>query len=554
MSRVRSSLVGAVAACALLLVGAAGAAWADDPPPDLSMSTLSCFAENAVPPFAGSTRPGDFVLCQLKATVTGPTIAYHVTADISIPPGTSYAPLPNAQGIPLPADNPTKVFFDESKLGLINPGLTKPALVRLVVDDDAVPGDPIQPHATLRDPLAATEDEPANLLTVMPQKADLSKSTTTCANLDPARTDVRAGDTLDCRFLLKNEAGREDATDVELTAGIPSGTAWAPGGNEDYHFGNYLNWLSGISPRVVPSGQIADPLNMHLKISPDLPGGTLIYVNGIVNWTNALSGTTDSTGVGAKAVTITPGPAVLTSSTLACTDDDGPPLLAQDLINCTVNVRPAAGHEDLADTLTSAAVPALTGAVTPADGSGRIPLVGAYGTIPAGTIRTATYRLRVAADATYGNVIVPTALVTGRSTPSSTAISQPLLGNTLVIGVRGAAAPAPVAAAVPGAVAAAGTPAAAAHTPVICGSRRVVTVNVRPPKGKHWKSVTFSFSTKSVKGKKATGSRGKKGYYSARLVFQGLPQGPLKVAIKGVTTKGKTVKQSRTYNLCTKKK
>jgi hypothetical protein len=551
MSRVRSSLVGAVAACALL--GLVTPAWADDPPPDLSLSTLSCHAENAVSPYAGSTRPGDFVLCQLKATVLGPTNAYHVTADISIPAGTAYAPLPNAQGIPTPADHPTKVVFDESKLGLINPGLTKPALVRLQVTDDAVAGDPIQPVATLRDPLATTFVTSANLMTVMPQKADLSPTTTTCANADPARTDVRAGDTLDCRFLLQNKAGREDATEVTLSAGIPSGTSWAPGGNDSFHYGSYLNWFADKLPAGVPSGQVASPLSVRLKIDPNLPGGTLIYVNGIANWTNALSGVTDSIGVGAPAVTVTPGPAVLTASTLACTDDDGPPLVAQDLVNCTVNVRPGAGHEDLAETVSSAAVPALTGPVTPADGSGRIPLVGAYGTIAAGTIRSATYRLRVSADAVQGNVIIPTALVAGRSTPSGTAVSQPLLGNTLVVGIRGTTpAAAVVAGTTPAPVTATSTP-TAARTPVICGSRRVVTVNVRPPKGKHWRSVTFGFSTKSVRGKKATGSLGKKGYYRARLVFQGLPKGPLKVAIKGVTTQGKTVKRTRTYNLCTKK-
>ena len=45
-----------------------------------------------------------------------------------------------------------------------------------------------------------------------------------------------------------------------------------------------------------------------------------------------------------------------------------------------------------------------------------------------------------------------------------------------------------------------------------------------------------------------------KGYFRARLVFQGLPKGPLTVAIKGVTTRGRTVRSTRTYNLCTKRR
>jgi hypothetical protein len=199
----------------------------------------------------------------------------------------------------------------------------------------------------------------------------------------------------------------------------------------------------------------------------------------------------------------------------------------------------------------SAAVPALTGAVTPADGTGRIPLLGVAGTIAAGTVRTATFRLRVAAGAVPGDVIVPTAVVSGRSAPSGVAVSQPLQAAPLVVGAR----PAPAAAAVArpaGSVAAAATPAPPARGTVICGSRRTVTVNVRPPQGRRWRAVTFSYAKRSVKGRKATGARGRKGYFTARLVFQGLPKGALKVAVKGVTTTGRTVRSARTYHLCAK--
>jgi hypothetical protein len=553
-------MVGWVAACcaAALSLGAVdGVALADDPP-DLSPSRLSCRPENAVPPLLGSTRPGDFVLCQLKAANGSSTIAYRVTADISIPAGTEYAPLPNAQGIPVPATGPDHIHFDETKLGLIDGQNPKPASVRLRVADGALPGTPIQAVATLRDPAAATFSVDANPLAVMPQRADLTPTTTICANADPAQAEVRAGDVLDCRFLVANKAGREDAVEVTLTAGVPTGTEWAPGGNETFHFGSNLNWFASVLPDGVPSGATADPvLHTRLKVLPTTLGGTTLYVNGTLNWINKLSGDPGSLGVGSGAIVITPGPAVLTPSGLTCTDDDGPPLLPQDLVNCTVAVRPAAGHEDLADASGSAAVPALTSAVTPADGTGRIPLVGVSGTVAAGTVRTASFRLRVSAGAVAGNVIVPTALVTGRSTPSGEAISHALTAAQLVVGARPAAKPAVAGAAAgtPGTVAAAGIkPAPTSRAPVICASKRTVVVNVKPPKGQRWRSVAFSFAKKSVKGKKATGTRGKRGYFTARLVFQGLPKGPLKVAITGVTTKGKKVRQSRTYTLCAKKK
>lgn len=551
MSRVvRSALLGwVVAACAYgALPGVAMAA------PDLSLSRLSCHPENAIPPLQGSTRPGDYVVCQLKAANLSSTIAYAVTAEISIPPTTTYAPLPNAQGIPLPADAPTKVYFDTTKLGLIDYANPKPATIRLKVAAGAAPGAPIQPVATVMDPAAPTYVTEANLLSVMPQRADLSPTDTTCAKAAPVGDGkLRPGDTLDCTFRVENMALREDAVDVSLNAGIPNGTERVPGGNESLVFGPNMTWYSSVLPDGAPSGVVAAPeLRTRLHILPTTLGGTVLYVTGTLSWKNALSGDLDSIGVGSRAIPITPGPASLTASTLACADDDGPPLVANDLVNCTVVVRPAAGHEDLADAAGGGDVVALTGPVTPVGGDGRIGLVGVSGTIAAGSSKSATYRLRVSADAVQGNVIVPTALVTGRSADSGDAVSQPLIGNTLVVGVKPTTAPAKTTTPA-GTVAAVGTTTSTtSRAPVICGSRRVVVVNVKPPKGRKWKSVTFTFAKKTVKGKKATGTRGKKGYYTARLVFQGLPKGELKVAVKGVTTKGKTVKSSRTYHLCTK--
>lgn len=557
MSRVvRSTLVGwAVAACAL---GAApGVALAA---PDLSLSRLSCHPENAIPPLLGSTRPGDYVVCQLKAANASSSIAYAVTAEITIPPTTTYAPLPNAQGIPLPAGAPTKVSFDTTKLGLIDASNPKPATIRLRVADGATPGAPIQPVATVMDPQAETYVTEANLLSVMPQRADLSPTTTTCEKAEPAGDGkVRPGDTLNCRIRVENLAQREDAVDVSVNAGIPTGTERVAGGNESLVFGSTMTWFSGVFAAGAPSGVVAAPeLRTRLHVLPATLGGTVLYLTGTVSWKNALSGDLDARGIGSGAVVIVPGPASLTASTLSCADDDGPPLLANDLVDCTVAVRPAAGHEDLADAGGGADVVGLTSAVTPVDGTGRIGLVGVSGTIGAGTIRTATYRLRVAAGAVAGNVIVPTAAISGRSAQSGEAIAQPLVGNTLVVGARPAVAAPP--GATPGRTAAAGAtvtaPAAvkqpAARGPVICGSRRVVVVNVKPPKGKRWKAVTFSYAKKSVKGRKAGGARGKKGYFTARLVFKGLPKGALKVSVKGVTTGGRTVRSSRTYRLCTK--
>jgi hypothetical protein len=555
MSQVRCVLVGAVAACvSLAAIVAPVPALADDPPPpNLSNSSITCAPENAGPLSPGTTRPGDFVLCRLDAAVIGSN-AYHVTADISIPAGTQYAPQPNAQGEPMPAVDPVKVFFDETKLGLLNPGIPKPASIRLQVTGAAAPGQEIRPVATLHDPVAPTFVVTSNFIAAMPRIADLHGSGTICENADPARPDIRAGETVDCRFVLANAAGREDATSVSVVATIPPGLTWAPGGNEALHFGINVQWFGLVIAGGVPSGQTAAPLHFRAVVDPSLAGGSAIAVAGTAGWVNALSQSIDQLALPPAVIAVRPGPAVLTPSTLRCTDHDAAPLLPGDLLDCTVEVRPAAGHEDLADASAAADVPSLTGPIAGLDAGGRIPIGAVAGTVVAGAVRSGSFQLRVSNSAVAGNTIVPTAVVKGRSVPSNTPVSVPVQAGALLVG----ALPAPSAPAAARPSAAAGSVAAAARpgsrAPVICGSRRVVTVNVRPPRGRHWKAVTFSFANKSVKGKKATGSRGRQGYFRARLVFQGLPRGPLTVAIKGVTTRGRAVRSTRTYNLCTKKK
>jgi hypothetical protein len=555
MSQVRCALVGAVAACASLTALVAPVpAPADDPlPPSLSTSMVHCSPENAGPLSPGTTRAGDFVVCRLDARVTDNT-AEHVTAEISIPAGTRYAPEANAHGQPIPEVDPTRVFFDENQLGLFHADETKPATIRLQVTEAAAPGQEIRPVATLYDAVAPTFNVTANFIAAMPRIADLHRSGTVCANVDPARDGVRAGETVECRYELINEPDRENATNVSVVTTVAAGLTWAPGGNEALVFGGNLQWFGAVLAAGVPSGQTALPLRFRGVVDPSLPGGATIFVGGTAGWLNELSRSLDRQTLTPAVIRIQPGPAVLAGSTLACSDRDAPPLLAGDLVECTVTVRPASGREDLADAAAAADVPARADALVGLDGEGRVPVGGLSGTVAAGAARSGTYQLRVSPGAAPGSTIVPTAVITGRSVPSGTPVSLPVQGAALAVGSRpapsaGAARPGTAAAA----VAAAASKPSAARSPVICGSRRVVTVNVRPPKGRRWKSVTFSFAKKSVKGSKAPGSKGRKGYFRARLVFQGLPKGALKVSIAGVTTRGKTVRGTRTYNLCAKK-
>jgi hypothetical protein len=562
-SQVRRPLTAVAAALALASACAVPARADDPPPPDLSSSTVSCRPENAAGPGApGTTRPGDDVVCVLTVRVTGPQIAFTVTGDMSIPPGTVYDPLPNAQGAPFPAGQPTRVDFGPSLLGFTTPGQPKTASVRFRIGEDAEPDATIQAVAHVRDPAAGELTMVSNVLTVMPQPADLQPSSTRCANADPAATLIHAGDTVECAFRLAAKAKREDAVGVMVSAPIPKDGAWAAGGNESFQLGGYFTWLTASvlpdgagAPGTVPSGGTAGPLRFRFTVDPNAAGGTTIFVNGQVSWTNALSRTLGSLGLGAAPLTIAPGPARLTGSALGCVDLSGAPLVPGDALFCTASVAAAAGHEDAMDVGGFADIPALTVAGSAVlDPSGpRIPFDGGQlGAIKAGTARSVSYTLKVTDGARPGNVVVPTAQVAGTSTPSGVPITQRLTAATFVVGVKPGPAAAAGAVVSPAAAAAtAAKSAAATKDPKICGSRRVVTVNVKPPKRARWKSVTFSYAKKTVKGKKAGG---KTGAFRARLVFQGLPKGALKVSITGVTTKGKKIRAARTYTLCAKKK
>lgn len=541
-SQVRRPLIAAVAALAL---ASACATPAHADPADLSYSTLNCVAVN------GTTRPGDLVQCMLTARVLGPGNANAVTADVSIPPTTVYDPPPFAQGDPDDPLNPTSIHFGTVVLGLMNPGFPKPATIRLRVAPDAAPGLPIAPVAQLRNGTEPDLVLTAGALTVMPQPAELDASTTVCA--DAGDPPLRAGDAMDCEFRLANAAHRENAVGVTVSAAIPRGTSWAAGGNESFHTPVAITWMPSALPDGVKSGTSAPPLRFRLVIDPGLIGGTSIFVNGTASWQNDLSGLYGSLALGAPNIVVAPGPAVLTGSTLGCVDLDAAPLLAGDTLFCTLTVAAAAGHEGVTDVVASAAVPAGATAGSPTDAAGlRIPFEpSSFGTIAAGSAKPVSYKLRVADGAQVGNVVVPTAQVAARSTPSGDPVAHTLAAGPYVVGTR---VPPPASPAAVAAAAATAAAIAAAAPPVrassICASRRVVVVNVKPPRGKHWRSVSFAYAKKTVKGKRS----GSKGVFRARLVFQGLPKGPLKVAVTGVTTKGKKVRSSRTYNLCTKKR
>jgi hypothetical protein len=547
MSRGRCALIAVVAWTSLsgaLAVVPAGAAT-----PDFSLSTLVCAPRNGF-----TTRPGDEVACRLTVMLTD-GFAEGVTVDVAVPPTTTYDPvdIDNTTGTLDASTTPVRVRYGTTTFGFFAAAFPKTISMVYDITATAVPGDPIRPVATIStaaDGVVATVL--ANPLIVTPPPASLTPSTLVCDDLDGEL--VRPGDVLACTLQLRNQALREDAETPLVTVPIPAGTAWAPGGNETSHSATQIVWGPGALPDGVRSGATTTPPLTFRLVVGEVPGGTKLVAYANALYSNAQSHALGSANVISDQLTVAPGAGVLTSSALTCADADGLPLYAGDLVRCTLTVADAAGRQDVDDVTATAPVPAATTLADAPTQPAATFAPASFGTIAAGDRRAVSYALRVDPSATPGTTIAATASVRARSTQTATRVGVDVAAPRLVVAARPVAASSaggPSAAAAGAAATAGLKPGAGASR--ICASRRVVTVNVRPPTGRRWKSVRFAFATKSITGARAPGAQGRKGYFRARLVFQGLPKGPLKVAITGVTTRGRTVRSARSYLLCAKK-
>jgi hypothetical protein len=540
-------------ACALaLLLVCAPAASADGP--DFSLSRVDCA------PIDASLRPGEQLRCELNVALirSDQMVTDGITADMTLPADTTFDPMgvDNFHATPAPGD-PTRILFDASRLGRMFDGESKRVGATFTIKPTAIPDGPLQTVVRIHAPGWPDATVTSNLLKVTRPPADLSPSSLPCVDANAGK--LLLGDRVDCTLKLGNLPLHEDATAVSVQLPLLPRTQ-AAGGDYSFITGSTLNWVNKV-PGGVPSGTpgsgpTVPDLHFSFVVGDDMPGGTVLVPQARVNYQNpSTPGVVELFTVStSNSLVTTPGVGNLTGSTLGCRDLDGAPTYPGETLACLLTVATAAGREDVADVSATLPVPlgtraALGAATTFAVGTDVL------GLMPAGTSKAYEYRV-VVNDVPAGTRITPTGTLLGTSTPSGVAISRPLAGTALVTSVRSGAATggggaAGVSATPAGVVAAAAKP--AARGPAICGSRRTVTVNVKPPEGKRWKSVTFTYAKKTVTGKKAAGSRGRKGYFTAKLVFQGLPKGPLKVAVKGVTTKGKTVRSTRTYNLCAKK-
>lgn len=537
---------------AALALSAPAAASTLPAPVDLSPTTMSC-----VPTNGSSTRLGDDITCRLDVKIVS-GIAVDTTADLAIPAGTGYDPTLtiNLAGT---VDNPlapTTIHYDATRLGFVSSDVSRGVSfeLRLRPDGGLAPGDLVAPVARVRADNGAEVTVVGAPITIMTSPADLTPSWLACDDLDGAP--LRPGDTIDCSAHLEDLIGKEDAVDVTARVPMPVGTAWAPGGNETAHDDHAIWWDTSGVPGGVPSGDANVPaLRFRLVIGASMWPGTLIAPQLNVFYTNSASRTGGSLARTAPALTTAPGPAVLMSSTMTCSDVNAPPLYAGDAISCALTAVDAAGHEDIQDLRGAAPVPDGT---TPLPGTIEVAgrtfvLDSGLGTLASGAAKTLILRFRVDEATAPGTTIAPTAVLRGQSVGTGAIVGADLAAvpMTVVAPPTGLpTTPVAVVASSSGTPSDTGKPTSKPTTPPktsrICASRRVVTVTAWPPKGQRWRSVKARFGTRSAKGRRWGSRRA----YRIRLVFAGMPKGTMKIHITGRTTTGRTVRSTRSFRLC----
>src|SRR4051794_24769481 len=461
MSQVRCVAVSAVVVCTALLGARPASASAATPP--FGLSTLTCVAKNGF-----TTRPGDEVSCRLTVMLSD-GFAARVTADVARTPGLVYDPADadNLNGT-LDGAVPPRIHYGEGVLGFFAAAFPKTVsmVFDIATDGSAAPGDLIQPVATI----STVADGPvatiaANVLRVTPPPASLRPSTLTCDDVNGEQ--LRPGDTLACTLLLRDEPAHEDAEGFLVTAPIPGGTAWAPGGNDTTRSPTQILWAPAALPSLIAAGATGPPITFNLVVG-DVAGGTKLLPYANASFSSAESHALGSQAILGAQLIVAPGPAVLSPSGLSCADADGAPLYAGDALRCTLTVADAPGRQAVeAINARAPAPPATTLADAPGEAAITFPPA-AFGTIVAGDRRSVGYGLRVAADAAPGTAIAPQATVHGRSVETGEDVAVDLAAPRLVVAARppvAGASVAPAAAAPP-------PPQGAGQKPAPAGGRR----------------------------------------------------------------------------------
>jgi hypothetical protein len=410
----------------LAAIGPPRAALATEPP-NVSKSSLDCVDSDG-----GVLRSGDDVSCTLTAKLEPDTENAMVTAIVVLPAEVEFA----SAAPPATYDSGSRVItFDEQTLGFtfssqqrtvlfhvtVGPGLTAGTQISLSSDLTAV-GDLDQAVSQI------TVSSPA--IVIAPLVATLAASTLACSDDNGAT--LLPGEIVTCTLDVINPTGYEDASDVAASISV-GGASWFLGGAK--------SGPAAASFSTSDIGSIASGADKAVSAKFAVPatalGGDLVTSSAFLAGLSTQSSTPMFLSKLGTPLVVSPGPAILTTSSLGCIDSNSGVVLAGDDLTCAVTVRPSPGHEGVQGATATVGIPAGAAYVSGADSHNASSLfldTPSLGDVVAGAERAATFHIKVA-DLTPADAQLDlSGTLNATSVPLGGPLVQPLVGPTIIVG------------------------------------------------------------------------------------------------------------------------
>jgi hypothetical protein len=410
------------AVLALLLLDPSGASAAVAP--DLSRSTLACSDTNGSVLLAG-----DDLTCSLAVAMAAGTESAEVSATVALPDAIDSAPLTP----PATYNSATRVItFGPTVIGRMfasdrrkvqfhvtaATGLAVGTATSLVADVQAIGDiDHVEVHQSVT----------SNTLTISPPAADLVDSTLTCTDVDGGP--LWPGDSVACDLAVVNALGHESAASVAANVSV-LGATWLSGGAS--------NGFGGAAFDSADLGDIAPGASKTVgavfQVPPTALGGHTLSPGASVIGSSTPSLTPIRLSQTGAALIVSPGPAVLISSSLVCFDTDGVLLLDADDITCKVTVSPLAGYEGVDEATATIEIPEGAEYATGGDGhdANSVTLGSpSLGHADPGTAVSATFHLRVTGSP--GTILRLTGALSATSVPFGGPVAHDLAATSLVV-------------------------------------------------------------------------------------------------------------------------
>jgi Bacterial Ig domain len=395
------------------------------PAPDISGSGITCVDSDG-----GVLKGGDDVKCTIKATVAADTQAATISGTVTLPPELDLLSAPG------PYDSGTRtITFSKEILGLTFTGQQRTIDFHVTVASGLGVGTPLSVSGELTgvgdvDATVVHQSVASPALLVSPLVADFTTSAVGCSDINGGT--LLPGESVSCQVDVMNPLEHEDAASVTGSL-LVAGATWLSGGTNT---GPSSTTFGTDDLGTVASGETKS-VSATFKVPATALGGTFVTATAFVGGVSTPSATPFFIGKGATPLPISPGPARIGGSLLACSDTNGGVLLAGDDLECTVAVRPAAGYEDVSAASAVVQIPADARYVSGGDShtAGEVTLAEtSLGDVAAGAVKAATFHLKVAEGTVVGTFLQPEGTLTATSVPLGGPVQAPLTAQSLVVG------------------------------------------------------------------------------------------------------------------------